>query len=187
MTTINHWHKLAYLYQDQELTLAEITQACVIFTTVGFFGDDLSIDDIGVNVFDNTQLNDALIYGILMAWNKDKAISYKHIGVMLLMHANTIGRAIKRLKKRNYFDKSDYGSAGSLYTLTEFDDDDPASPSLPKWIYLFTQALVELDQDEQLHAGVAEACEQIEFARGMKVFQMELREKFYRRDKPQDK
>ena len=145
MTTERQWQNLAYLYQTEQLDLSEITKAAIIFTVAGFFGDEKDVLSVGINVIDNTAINSALVFGIISALPDDESISYPYMGKLLLMHPSTIGRAVKRLVKDEIVSKQDYGSAGSLYTIEE-------TPNYPKWIFLFSAALIEVE-NKKIHFG----------------------------------
>lgn len=172
------WQRLAFLYLKEELDLAEIVKSSMIFSSAGFFGDTRDIQSIGINVLDNTELNSALVYGILyeLQYHDVEKISYPKIGTMLTMHSQTVGKAVNRLIEETAILREDFGGAGSSYAIVD-------KRAYPQWIFQFTKALVALWLDEKLKEEITKETEHIEFRRGMQVLKRELREKFYRPSK----
>lgn len=172
------WQRLACLYLKKELELTEIVKASIIFSAGGFLGDVRNVKDIGVNVFDHSDLNSALIYGILYSLQEadEELVSYTKISKIISLHPQTIGKAVNRLIKENTISREDFGSSGSRYVIIE-------KPNYAIWIFQFTNALVALWLDEKLREEIEKEVEHVEFQRGMDVLKRELREKFYRPSK----
>ena len=177
-TQITYWHKMAQLFHSEQLQLAEIVKFCIIATSLGIIKGNPNVVAIGVNVLDNRVLNGALIYGILKAYPVE-TISYPTIGKMLNIHTNTVGRAVKKLIKDGHISKEDYGAAGSAYKIEN-------EWNLPVWVFKFTEAIVELHNDEELLAATIEDNSRIEFRRGMQVLSDEITKTIYRRDKKEN-
>lgn len=176
---ITYWHRLVQLYHEDELDLAEIAKVWIINTAIGVIEDNPDMLKVGINVLDNSQINEALVYSVIAHLPDDQLVSYPEIGRMLSLHPQTVGRAVKSLIAEGVLSKEDYGASGSGYTILE-------QPTYPKWIQHFAGAIVELHYDDELREAVAKECENIHFSRGMEVLKEELRKKFYRRKKSKD-
>jgi len=170
MTQTTHWHHMAYLYKTNGLELAEIIKVYVIITSIGLIEDKEADRGIGINVFDNSELHMALVYGVIRNLPDDSPVAYSTIGDMLLLHRNTIGRAINKLVDDEILSKEDFRPAGSLYEILEV-------LKYPKWLFEFTRALVEIQLDEDIHSAAAEYCKDVSFQRGWDVLKRELKEK----------
>lgn len=174
---ITYWHRLAQLYQNKELELSEIAKVWIINTAIGVIEDYPDMTKVGINVLDNSQINNTLVFGILHHHPEEELISYPEIGRMLKIHAQTVGKGVKQLVADGIINKEDFGSSGSTYTILRV-------PIYPKWIMHFTKAIIELEYDEEgLRDEVIIQCEKIHFRRGMEILKEELRNKFYRRKK----
>lgn len=176
MQTVNirNWQRLGALYLRGEVQLSEIAKAAIIFSASGFFGDTKNVQDIGVNVLDNSQFNNALVYGVLLSIQKTdvELLSYSKLGQILSLHPQTCGKAVNRLINDGIISREDFGSSGSNYSIIK-------QQSYAQWIFQLTSALVSLWMDEDLHAEVAREVEHVQFQRGLQVLKQELRDKFY--------
>lgn len=173
-----YWYILARLYQNKDLELAEVAKVLIINTSIGLIEDKKTFQRVGINVLDNSQIHSALVFGVIYHQPLGTLISYPEIGKLLLLHGRTVGIAVKKLIADGNISKEDFGASGSTYTILEV-------PNYPRWVLLFTQAIVELSQNAALEAEINAECEEIQFKRGMETLKEELREKFYRRKKPQ--
>lgn len=173
---INYWHRFAYMFQMDELEMPEIVKFWMIATYAGVIEDDKSLL-IGVNVLDNSLLNEALLLGLIRALPDDEPIRYQQLGDMIGKHVNTVGRAMKRMFEKGYLSKSDKFMHGAFYTI----EDDS---HLPKWMIEFAQALVEIETDEDFKKKVYEDCEGLGFKRGFQVLREEIVAKFTTGKKP---
>lgn len=176
-TELTYWHKFAQFFQNGELALHEIAKVWVINTATGIIEDEPDMLKFGINVLDNSHINNALVFGILKHHPEGELISYPEIGRMLNLHPNTVGGAVKRLVADGFISKQDYGASGSIYEIRQL-------PHYPKWIFNFTGAIAELEHNTELRIQAVEACKSIHFKRAMEVLKEELRKKFYHRKKP---
>lgn len=169
------WQRLAYLYLRGEVELAEISKAAIIFSAAGFFGDSKNVQDIGINVLDNSDFNSGLVYSVLYSLQKtdQELMSYSKLGNILSLHSQTVGKAVNRLIDAKVISREDFGSSGSRYAILE-------KRTYANWIFQFTDALVALWLDENLREEIAKETEHVQFQRGMDILKRELREKFYR-------
>lgn len=176
------WHVLAQLFENKEIDMGDIVRVMMISTAVGLIDDVWEkAGKVGLNVIDNTVLNDSLVLGLLTHQPPDKPITYRQMADLLQKHPQTVGSAVNRMIARGYLSKTDYGAAGAFYTIHE-----DIKPYLPVWIIEFTRALIELANDPELKAQAVAKCETIGFDKGLQALRKELREKFYRRQKPEN-
>lgn len=171
-----YWHRLAQLFLNRELSLQEIGKALIIVTAVGMIEDRQDAIRIGFNVLDNSELHDALVFGLIHGQRNGNPIAFTDMAKLLNVSDRVIGASVGRLVASGRIAKEDRGRAGSVYTIQ------PNQPAqIPVWILKFTEALAELNDDPKLKAQVVAECESIGFMRGMQVLKDELRSKFYRR------
>jgi len=174
--SINYWHRFAYMFQMDELEMPEIVKFWMIATYAGVIQDDKSLL-IGVNVLDNSLLNEALLLGLIRAFPDDEPITYRQLAEIIGKHPNTVGSAMKRMFEKGYLSKSEPTVHGAYYTI----EDDS---HLPKWMIEFAQALVDIETDEDFKKKVYEDCQGLGFKRGFQVLRKEIVAKFTPARKP---
>lgn len=185
-TKITHWHKMAHLYLQDELSIGEIVKFCIIAESIDLIDKHKDEEDkdlssfkwhVGYNVFDHSDLNDALVFGAIQNLEPRRKLIYDDLAKILNLTRRIIGLAINRLVENGYLTKEDFGTSGAAYYKTE------KLLILPMWVENFTEALVQLNEDKALNDAVTEALKEVGFKRGLQVLQDEIRAKFYRRKK----
>ena len=177
------WHNFAQLYLIGELDLSEIVKTMIINSRVGVFGDDdENAIPVGINVLDNSGLNDAMILGFLLHQPSDQPITYSTLGGYLKKSPQTAAGSIQRWIARGVLTKEDRGVLGAVYTIH-----DEMTPKLPSWLLRFTEAIIQLQHDPELRAAVEEQTANVRFQRGLEIMRQEVSEKFYRRSKRKKK
>lgn len=165
---ITYWHRLAHLYIKKELALMEIVLFCLIAESVGMFEGNTF--DIGYNVLDHSQLNNALVYGVLKHYNNSMPITYKRLAEILHTSPRVIGLAVNRLTLDNAIVTKDYGTGGKTYTLLDY--------QLSQWIIDFTKALYEMNCDSELLQTVKKEAETYNFYENIQKLKQQIRDKF---------
>lgn len=173
MTEITYWHRYAELFLRRELDLAEIVKIWYINTVTGVIPSDVPPMGIGI---DNSELNDALVIGLILNTPDDVALTYSDMAEILGFHANTAANVVKRLASNGKITRHEQGRSGSTYKVN-------GKPKIPAWITEFTRALIELRTRPELKAQVQQECANITFRRGFEVIRDELSEKFNPRKK----
>jgi hypothetical protein len=162
---ITPWHLLAFLYQQDELSLPEIVKLCIINQTIGLIEDTGDTIRIGYDFFENSALYDALTIGLLSYPNPPLQVDMSKI---LKLTPKTIGNVMKRLQEKKHVTKW-----GIQYRLT---DDLPA---LPLWVFRFTEGLADLHFKRELAEYVIQTYGEIHFKRGLELVRAEMRRKYY--------
>jgi len=176
---LTYWHRFAYMYLAKELDIAEIVKVWMINTYAGVIEDDTE-KLIGINVLDNSLLNEALILGMLKAYPDGQPLKYGDLATIMDKHYNTIGNAVKRMLEKGYLDKQGVSQNGSIYTVVD-------DSHLPQWIVDFTAAIVEIETNPDVKKTVFDACKDIGFKRGLQVLKWEILEKFKISDRVKNK
>lgn len=168
---ITYWHRFAYMYLENELEIAEIVKFWMIATYAGVITDEKK-KLIGINVLDNSQLNEALILGLLRAYPVGQPVTYEALGEIISKHVNTVGKAVKSMLKKGYLTKEPVYKSGAIYTVEQ-------DEHLPVWMIEFTEAVVQIATDEDVKKKVYEDCKGLGFKRGFQVLREEIVSKFY--------
>lgn len=167
---LTYWHRFAYMYLEHELDIDEIVKVWIINTYARIVEDDTK-KLIGINVLDNSGLNEALILGLLRAFTPQKSIRYEEIAEIISKHYNTVLHTTQRLLKKGYVSKVDNYRNGAFYTVVKDDH-------LPLWMIEFTQAIVDIRTNDELKKKVYDECKGINFRRGMEILKDEILAKF---------
>lgn len=168
---ITYWHRLARLYQNDELHLSEIVKLWMINTAIGVIEDEIPFYTVGYNVLDNSVLHNFMFLGLLEALPPEQHMSQAEIAEILKLNLRTVSTIIKRLTGDGVIEKAAFAPAGLSYRVI-------AAKQIPRWIHEFTQALYVLHADPEFRAMVAAACDRIRFKRGFDAFQEEIRQKY---------
>ena len=171
---VTPWHRLAQIFLEKKIDLPEIGKLMIINTAIGLVEREENAKKIGINVIDNSDLYDALVFGLLKRQPTDQPISYTDLAALLNLTARIVGSAVNRLIKQQIIEKDERGRLGSLYTVYS-----ERYELLPLWIIEFTAALIDLHNDPELKARTIEEVKETQFYRGFEVLRKEIREKFY--------
>jgi DNA-binding transcriptional ArsR family regulator len=150
----------------------------IINEAIGLVPANEVAERIGIKVIDNSNLYDALVFGLLRRQPSETPISYSELADLLSLTPRVIGSSVNRLIKDKIVTKQERGRLGAVYVVYP-----ERYKPLPTWIIEFTAALIELHNNPDLKKEVVGEVEQTQFFRGFEQLKRELRQKFY---KPRD-
>lgn len=171
---INHWHRMAQLYLNDELKIDEIVKTYMICGAVQMYSNPGDSFNFTYNVFRQSKMNDLMVFTLLKNRDDPKTpISYSEIGEILHMSSKVVGISVRRLAKSGSIKKEDYGTAGAFYKIVE-----PSRVKIPTWLSEFTKALLEIHVNDQLAMQAHEEMSKIEFSRGVEALMHDVSRKF---------
>lgn len=173
--TVTSWHRSAYLHLEDELELKEIARFYLTASYILAFPENNPEDRsklIWINVFENKNLHEALVLGVVKAFGSEQKITYRQIGRILKIHHQTVANGMKRMMRRDkpYIQQDDPAKNGSYYTVLD-------DKHLPIWMVKFTEALVQIETDETVKKAVYEDCKDMKLNQGFQVLKQEILER----------